>query len=161
VLIMSGPGKKNNIKIRYRAMLLDYLGDPEKDFPLRKDYIKIMKVSHNKTLYKHFTPDEITDLENEAVELRKRRASRQRSIVLEALYNKAKGYKAKVKKPVKLIDGSWEQAELEQEFQPCHKSAKEFLDRTEGKVVEKKEISGPGGKELVPILNVTYTREDD
>lgn len=143
----------------HRATLIEYLSNPENDFPLRQDYIKIIGVSHTKTLYSHFKSEDLTEIEHEAMEIRKKRCSRQRSIVLEALYNKAKGYTKKIKKPVKNEDGSWGEREIEKTFEPCHKSAKEFLDRTEGKVLDKKEISGPGGKDLIPILNVTFTRD--
>lgn len=97
-------------KEKHKKRLMDYLGDPENDYPLRQDYAVILKISIQR-LYQHFTPAEMQDIENEAYEIRKKNSTRQRSVVLKAMYSEAKC-------------GNVSAANL-------------FLERTEGKVPDK------------------------
>jgi hypothetical protein len=102
-------------KERHKNTLLGFLGNPENDYPPRVEYARILSVS-TKTLYQHFSPADLQDIENEAYEIRKKNSTRQRSIVLGALYQEAQTGNVS--------------------------AAKEFLDRTEGKVTEKHEHGG-------------------
>jgi len=99
-------------KERHKQRLLKFLGDPENDYPPRQDYAKLLKVSVV-TLYKHFPPDELQEIENEAYEIRKRNSAKQRATVLKAMLEEAKSGNVQ--------------------------AAKEYLDRTEGKVTDKHE----------------------
>jgi len=67
------------------------------------------------TFYKHFSVEELFDIEAEAAQIRRDRSTRQRAAVLNALYTSA-------------TDGNVP-------------AAKEFLDRTEGTVAQKNEHS--------------------
>jgi len=101
-----------NAKDRHKEAMIQYWGDPGNEFVNRTEMSKVLGIS-TKNFYKHFTPPEIADIESEAVEIRKKRSGRQRQFVYKALYNSA-------------IEGNVQ-------------AGKEFLDRTEGKVIEKRE----------------------
>jgi hypothetical protein len=153
--LRSKPSSK--AKKRHRVNLLERLSDPELYFPKRCEYPDVIGVCR-KTLYRNFSPDELSEIENEAVENRKASSSRQRLNVMDALYKRAIGYEQDI-----LVDAVGPGGELIKKKErikhlPDKPSAQEFLDRTEGKVIDKKEISGPGGKELRPILNVELTK---
>jgi hypothetical protein len=104
-------------KERHKQRLLKFLGDPENDYPPRQDYAKLLKVSVV-TLYKHFPPDELQEIENEAYEIRKKNSTKQRAEVLKSMFSEAK-------------QGNVSAATL-------------FLERTEGKVKEVKDINMTG-----------------
>lgn len=117
----------NNIpaKERHKQRLLVYLGDWENNFPKRIEMPDILGIKRT-TLYKHFSPNELLEIENEGLELRKKNSGRQRAKVYESMASEAK-------------DGNVS-------------AQKEFLDRTEGKVIEKRELTGKDGRELFPAL---------
>jgi len=104
---------------------LAFLGNPDNDYPPRQEYAALLGI-HIQTLYKHFSPADFQDIENEAYEIRKKNSTRQRSIVLGALYQEAQTGNVS--------------------------AAKEFLDRTEGKVTEKHEHGG--------AMTATIRRQD-
>ena len=101
-------------KERHRIKMLEYWGDPENDFINRSEMCEVLGIS-GVCLYKHFTVTELNEIESEAVELRKKYSARQRAAVLNSLFKES-------------INGSVS-------------AAKEFLDRTEGKVVDKAETN--------------------
>jgi hypothetical protein len=122
--------KESLAKRRHTEKMLKYWGDPENDFITRYEmHIKVLKIAGN-TFYSHFRPEEVAGIEAEAMELRKKTCTRQRHDVYKALYEEAKIGNVQ--------------------------AIKEFLDRIEGKVIDKKEIK-VDGKDLVPIINVTTT----
>jgi len=95
-----------NARERHRRKLLDYLGNPENEFPARQEYATILGIVVG-TLYRHFSPADMQEIEAEAYTLRKQRSSKQRSILLKTLYDEGKGGNIQ--------------------------AIKEFFDRTEGK----------------------------
>jgi len=103
------------VRDQYKKKLIDFLSDPDNCFctrtVMRKDVLGISGA----TFYKHFSPQAISDIENEAFEIRKKNSARQRSELMEALHKEGK-------------DGNVA-------------AAKEFLDRTEGKVPIKQEVA--------------------
>lgn len=101
-------------KQRHRINLLKHLGDWENIFPNRTDYLDILGIKRT-TLYKHFTPTELLEIENEGTELRKKNTARPRAEVFQSLLTKAKSGNVQ--------------------------AIKEFLDRTEGKVKEKIDLN--------------------
>ncbi len=82
---------------------------------MHKDVLKIAVT----TFYKHFTPQDISDIENEAFEIRKKNSARERSELMVALHKEGKSGNVQ--------------------------AVKEYLDRTEGKVVAKTELSADVG----------------
>ena len=106
---------------------MKYLSDPENDYPHRQEYAKILGV-HIQTLYKHFTPADMQDIENEAYEIRKKNSSKQRAEVLKSMFTEAK-------------NGNVSAANL-------------FLERTEGKVKEVKDLNVSGDLGLDVNINV-------
>ena len=114
-------------KERHRQRLLVYLGDWENDFPRRIEMPEILGIKRT-TLYKHFSPNELLEIENEGLELRKKNSGRQRAAVYRSMVSEAKGGNVSAQK--------------------------EFLDRTEGKVIDKLEATGKDGSPLLPTLSI-------
>lgn len=133
-------------KKRHRAKLLRYLGDPEKTFPPRIAYCKVLCIS-SAALYSHFSADELTEIENEALERRKKRTARQRANVLNALYERAIGYTHRETKTY-LHDGKVITATTVKHYPPDKQAAQEFLDRTEGKVPDRIDLFQGGDSNL-------------
>jgi hypothetical protein len=93
-------------KEKHKINLLKYLGDWENDFPTRTEMAGILGLKKH-TLWKHFSPAELQEIENEGLELRKKNTARPRAEVFQSLLAKAKRGNVQ--------------------------AIKEFLDRTEGK----------------------------
>lgn len=99
-------------KERKRLKMIEYIGNPENDFPSRSELaLSVLGYKHVESLYRAFTTDELTE-----IELRMRGTAGKRARVYDALYREA-------------VKGNVQ-------------AAKEFLDRTEGKVKDKVEHSG-------------------
>jgi hypothetical protein len=98
-------------KERHRKKMLEFWGNPENDFVNRVTMHTEVLGLTAQTFYRHFTPFEIQDIENEAYDTRKKNSTRQRGEVIQALYEEGKTGNVP--------------------------AAKEFLDRTEGKVPDK------------------------
>ena len=127
-------------KEKHRENLLKELGNPELDFPKRKDYPSIIGVS-KKTLYRHFTPAELVEIETQASATRRASCCRQRENVLTALLKRAIGYHHK-DTHICVIDKKVIATEITKHYPPDKAAAQEFLDRTEGPVKAKLELSG-------------------
>ena len=126
------------IKVRYRATLLAYLSNPELPFPIRSKYGDILGKT-KKTVYDHFTPDDLSELENEAYNNRKNSCVRQRSNVLKALYDRAMGYHH-AENHISVYEGDITITPQIKRYPPDKAAAQEFLDRVEGKVADKQDI---------------------
>ena len=105
------------------------MSDPENEFPNRQEMsLSVLGYKTVAAMYKIFTTDEMTEIENEALEERKRRSSKDRAKVYNYLLVESK--KGNVA------------------------AMKEFLDRTEGKVTDKHEVSGGGGGPIQYVANI-------
>lgn len=122
--------KMTAVKRAHRTKLVEYIGDWNNDFPRRADMPGICGFTST-TLYLHFTPAELQEIEEEGFELRKRQAVLPRADMYNALYQE--GLKGNVP------------------------AIKEYLDRIEGKTVDKLKLSGSSDK---PIQVVTSTLLD-
>jgi hypothetical protein len=101
-------------KLANRIKLLKYLGDPSNDYPTRREMsTAVLGYTNENTIYKSFTGEELLEIEQEALEIRKKRMTKERAICYGALFSQAK------KGNVMAI--------------------KEFLERIEGKVPSKVE----------------------
>ena len=90
------------------------LSDPDNEWLNRtKLAITVCGYPGQRSLYRYFSPEELTEIETEALEERKRRSSGKRAVIYDAMFLKAK-------------EGDVA-------------AMKEFLDRIEGKVVTKTE----------------------
>lgn len=81
-------GSPVKARVRHRVNLVGHLSDPANDWPRRKEFPRILGIS-KKVLYKHFTPDDLTDIENEGLELRRKRMAWAFGRVDKALIDKA------------------------------------------------------------------------
>lgn len=117
-----------------RFKMLEYLSEPENEFLSRADIsVTILGYKQPRTIYRQFTPDELSAIEQQAFEDRKRKSVRRRSNVYDSLYNEA-------------IGGNVQ-------------AAKEFLDRTEGKVKEKPESSEEQAQPVKVVIEVKDGRK--
>lgn len=99
-------------KDRNKALLLAYLSDFENDWPRRQDYSSLILGYKNPTqIYRTLSPEEISQIESEAVEIIKVQSSRQRKELYKSLHKEGKNGNVA--------------------------AIREFLDRTEGKVADK------------------------
>ena len=114
-------------KERHRHRLLSYLIDWDNPFPNKNEMAAILGIKQ-RTLYFHFTPAELNEILSDGLELRKKHSAVPRAEVYAAM-RKAAG------------DG----------IVPAQK---EFLDRTEGKVVDKHEHTGKDGKDLISNIEI-------
>jgi hypothetical protein len=69
------------------------------------------------------------------------------------MYKRACGYSHPEIK-LNVIDNEIVQTELVKHYPPDRAAGQEFLDRTEGKVIEKRELTGKDGKPLETVTTV-------
>ena len=70
---MSGVDRSDACRARHKATLLEYLSNPDNKFVNRKAMsIEVLGFADGTVLYQVFTPDEIRDIEHEALELRRK-----------------------------------------------------------------------------------------
>lgn len=125
----TGKNLHSTAKERNRAKLLAFLSDIETDWPKRQDYSHLILGYKNDTqIYRTLSPEDISQIESEAVEIIKAQASRQRKELYQALHKEGKAGNVT--------------------------AIKEFLDRTEGKVKEKVELTGKDGADLIWHVNI-------
>lgn len=146
-----------NAKAVHRGKLLEILGNPDVDFLDRKHYAAVLGINPS-TLYKHFDVHELADIEDEAVTIRRKSCSKQRQEVLKALYKSAIGFSVD-HDHISCYKGKVTVVPTKKYFPPNKAAGQEFLDRTEGKVLDRTEISGKDGAPLVPVLNVTVGKK--
>ncbi len=116
-----------------KAKILAYLSDPENPFLNRDDLAtKVCGYSSKTSIYRTVSVDELNQIEAEAFEIRKKRSTRQRANVYDALYKEA-------------VNNGNVQA------------AKEFLDRVEGKATEKR--SSETEDKAIPIQVVIQVED--
>ena len=131
-------GDKITRKDRYRATLLSYLSNPEMPFPIRSKYGDIIGKTR-KTVYEHFTTDELEELEKEAYQNRKDSCVRQRSNVLKAMYESAIGFHH-AENHISVYEGEVTITPTIKRYPPNKGAADTFLERVEGKVADKQDI---------------------
>lgn len=120
-------------KEKNRQILLAYMGDPENDFPNRSQMaLSVLGYKQIRTMYFHFSPDELYEIEIEAWEIRKKRTIRQRSDVYHALYKRAIGFEHP-DVHISNYQGDITKTDIIKVYPPDPSAAKEFLERTEGK----------------------------
>jgi hypothetical protein len=73
----------------HRVKLIEYMGDPDNEFPTRSKMPEICGIK-KQTMYHHFTPDELCVVEAEGLELRRSRYLRQASEIDAGLMARAK-----------------------------------------------------------------------
>jgi hypothetical protein len=78
-------------KERHRRKLIEFLGNPENEFPTRYDMAKqVLGFKDSSTLYRHFSVQELCDLEAEALALRRTKYASQLAAVDVSLLKDAK-----------------------------------------------------------------------
>ena len=119
-------------KERNRLKLLKYLSDPENDFLSRHDLaVSVLGYKDSSPMYKLMTPSDLIEIEDVAWEERKKRTVRDRAEVYKSLLKVAKTGDVP--------------------------AIKEYLNRTEGKVTDSVELSGPGGKPIKTEIKIDAT----
>lgn len=123
-------------KLAAKRKLMEHLSDPEKDFPRRIRFGEVCGWKNRNNIYRHFTPEELTEIETEALEERKKRCTRKRSNILDALYKRATGYSHE-DVHISSYMGNAIVTPIVKHYPPDRQAAQEYLDRTEGKVMER------------------------
>ena len=97
-----------------KAKLLDYLGNPKNQY-LSRDRLglEVLGYAQGSSIYLHFTPDELCQIEAEALEIRRKKYSPELSKADKALLKRAaKGDPAAVKLAYQRFEGWSEKQEL-------------------------------------------------
>ena len=77
------------LKARHKIKLIEYLADPESPYVPRARYHEICGITHQRYIYRVFTTDELSQIEEEALQLRRTRYSPKLAQVDKALLEKA------------------------------------------------------------------------
>jgi hypothetical protein len=75
-------------KERHRAAIIEYMGDPDNAFPTRGQLPGICNIS-KPVLYAHFTPQDLSEIERQGLDLRRTRYIKQAANIDAALMRKA------------------------------------------------------------------------
>jgi len=75
-------------KEKHKRKILEYLANPDNEIPHRERLAYICGIKRN-TLYLHFTPNELTELETEGLEMRRKKYAPKLSKVDNAILEKA------------------------------------------------------------------------
>lgn len=67
---MAISGEDTDAKLQHRMRLLDYLSNPENEWPRRSQYCDCIRIS-NSALHQFFTPDELLKVDAEALAIRR------------------------------------------------------------------------------------------
>lgn len=67
---------------RHKQTLIEYIADPDNEFPTRREMaLDVIKYKDTSTLYKRFTPEELTEIEIEGLAMRRKRYTRDLSVI--------------------------------------------------------------------------------
>lgn len=104
--------KAPTAKVQHRVKLVEYLADPDNDWPNRGEMSqKVLGLNSPSAIYQYFTSDVISEIEFEALELRRKRYARYSSIADKALVGAmAKGDPAALKLFYQRLEG-WNPAQ--------------------------------------------------
>lgn len=118
VAMVDDAGVKSNgisVKERYRLKLVEYISDPLNEFPDRtKMAVTVLGFRHAQSLYVHFSPQELAEIEDEGLNLRRARyaprlSAADRGILLKA----AKGDAAAAKLCYQRFEGWSEKSSID------------------------------------------------
>ncbi|MFX0114190.1 MAG: hypothetical protein ACFFB3_06555 [Candidatus Hodarchaeota archaeon] len=125
-------------KERHRIKIIEYYANPENKPIDRVTLAKnVLGFAHSVSLYRIFTPDELSEIENEAKEIRRRRYAVKLMQVDSAMMNQA-------------MDGNDRAAKL------CYQRFEDWSER------KRSEITGKDGEDLGLIVNVVnYAQKND
>jgi len=143
-------------KEKHKAKLISFLSNPENEFVNRSQFAEVCGIQR-RGLYRHFTPDEFTDIEAEAFEIRKRRMTRSRLRVYDAMEQAAIGYEHDAVH-VSQHQGDVILTNIVKKYAPNPAAASVLLDRLEGKVPNRTEVTGKGGERLIPDFTLDFSR---
>ena len=144
---------KNPPRIRkkdvFRQLIVTFIGNPENEFPTRTAMAKEICQTSIGNFYKHFTIDEMLEMENEGFELRKRSSLRHITQVYDAMEEAATGYEHGAVH-ISNFQGDITQTDITKRYPPNPAAASVLLDRLQGKVMNRSEVTGADGEALFP-----------
>jgi len=133
----------------FRQQIVRYIGNPENKFPTRSAMAKEICETSLGNFYKHFTIDEMLDMENEGFELRKRSSLRHITQVYNAMEEAAIGYEHDAVH-ISNYQGDITETDITKKYPPNPAAASVLLDRLQGKVKNISEVTGADGEALFP-----------
>ena len=104
-------------KDKYRAKLLEYCGNPDNEFPNRTYMSQaVLGFKDIGSMYRHFTPAELCDIEREALDIRRTKYAPHIAEIDRAIIKEAKqGSKAHAELVYKRLEGGSEKLIQEHE----------------------------------------------
>lgn len=121
---------------KYKKTIIDYISDPENEFPTRTEMaLDIVKYKNISALYKIFTRDDLAEIEREGLDERRKRYSRDLSLIDRSMITQAQ-------------DGDIDAAKL-------------IYDRLEGSVPQHLKHQNPDGSPLEPLaggIRLTFVK---
>ena len=111
-------------KEKHKIKIIEYCGDPNNEFPTRSEIaVNLLGYSKSQGMYRHFTPDELDQIEQEAWLARKSRTVHHRARLYDVLFREAQSGNVQ--------------------------AIREYLDRTEGKVQDKLSAQVTGQQKII------------
>lgn len=141
-------GKGLSSKERHRLTVIEYLSNPSNPFIARSRFHTLCGIS-NPGFRRHFSLMELLNLESEAFELRKKLMLRSIVKVYDALLESATGYEHDAIHISSYL-GTVTQTDIIKRYPPNTAAAQELLNRIEGTIVARSEVTGADGKPLYP-----------
>lgn len=100
-------------KDRHRITLLEYLGNPENGFPSRLELsVQVLGFKSQQHIYKVFTPEELSEIEREALDIRRTKYASRIAMVDQGLIVKAASGDAQAAKLVYQRFEGWSEKQL-------------------------------------------------
>lgn len=100
-------------KQKHKRKILEYLANPDNEIPCREELASVCGIKRV-TLYFHFTPDELSELETEGLEMRRKKyAPRLSKVDIALLERAASGDPQAAKLAYQRFEGWQEKAGLE------------------------------------------------
>ena len=86
-----GIKKGKLVKVKHRIKLIEYIGNPNNDFPSRTEMsIDVLGFKQQHKIYQYFTLAELTDIEREGLDLRRSKYLKHSADIDVAMVEKAK-----------------------------------------------------------------------
>jgi hypothetical protein len=119
-------------KEKHKETLIQYCGDPSNDFPTRKEMaLDVLGFKKQETLWFHFTPDELCEIERDALELRRKKYNPEIAKVDLALMKKAAGGNVAAAKLIYQRFEGWSEKQIREH--EIGDSLSSFLEKIDGK----------------------------
>jgi len=151
-------------KVLFREMLVKYIADPKNEFPTRTQMATEVCKTTVGNFYKHFNLEEMLEIEQEGFDLRQKARLRNLTQVYDAMEAAATGFEHDAVH-ISQFQGQVIETPITKKYKPDPAAASLLMDRLQGKVPSKTELTGkdgaPLGAGVLPIAALDLTLLDD